>query len=62
MPDLFQKFEKPFSEHPVPERFTFPFYYDPHPLSLEAARLLQEYLKSQSDFEHNFGLEKGQFE
>lgn len=60
MPDLFQKFEKPFSEHPVPERFTFPFYYDPHPLSLEAARLLQEYLKSQSDFEHNFGLEKGQ--
>lgn len=60
MPDLFQKFEKPFSEYPVPERFTFPFYYDPHPLSLEAARLLQEYLKNQTDFEHNFGLEKGQ--
>ncbi|WP_264509742.1 RluA family pseudouridine synthase [Flavobacterium sp. N1719] len=59
MPDLFQKFEKPFSEHPIPERFTFPFYYDPHPLSLEAARLLQEYLKSQSDFEHNFGLDDG---
>ncbi|RXR23017.1 RluA family pseudouridine synthase [Flavobacterium stagni] len=60
MPDLFQKFEKPFSEHPVPERFTFPFYYDPHPLSLEAARLLQEYLKNQTDFEHNFGLNEGQ--
>lgn len=60
MPDLFQKFEKPFSEHPIPERFTFPFYYDPHPLSLEAARLLQEYLKNQTDFEHNFGLEGGQ--
>ena len=60
VPDLFQKFEKPFSEYPIPERFTFPFFYDPHPLSLEAVRLLQEYLKNQSDFEHNFGLEEGQ--
>lgn len=39
-----------------PPRFTFPFSYDPHPLSLVAARELQQYLAQQQDFDHNFGL------
>ncbi|MCP4438430.1 MAG: RluA family pseudouridine synthase [Aureispira sp.] len=41
----------------LPEKFTFPFYYQPHPLSLLAANKLQEHLKTQTDWEHNFGLD-----
>ena len=40
----------------LPEKFTFPFYYEPHPLSILAAEDLQTYLKHQTDFVHNFGL------
>jgi tRNA pseudouridine32 synthase/23S rRNA pseudouridine746 synthase len=39
-----------------PERFTFPFYYEPHPLSKIAAAELQHYLETQTDLDHNFGL------
>lgn len=42
----------------LPERFTFPFYYDPHPLALIAAKELQNYLNSQQEWDHNFGLEQ----
>jgi len=44
----------------LPEKFTFPFYYDPHELSKIAAQELQDYLQSQTDFEHNFGLDEVQ--
>jgi tRNA pseudouridine32 synthase/23S rRNA pseudouridine746 synthase len=40
----------------LPERFTFPFYYEPHPLASMAAAELQHYLETQTDLEHNFGL------
>lgn len=40
----------------VPEKFTFPFYYQPHLLAKIAANELQDYLKIQTDFKHNFGL------
>lgn len=40
----------------LPERFTFPFYYDPHPLSVLAANELQQHLTSQTKWQHNFGL------
>ncbi|WP_225035759.1 RluA family pseudouridine synthase [Winogradskyella sp. SM1960] len=41
----------------LPEQFTFPFYYTPHPLCIVAAEELKTYLKTQTDFEHNFGLD-----
>lgn len=44
----------------LPEKFTFPFYYEPHPLSKIAATELQNYLETQTDWEHNFGLKDGQ--
>ena len=44
----------------LPAKFTFPFYYDPHPIALKAAEKLKEYLSVQNDFEHNFGLLEGQ--
>ncbi|WP_044222139.1 RluA family pseudouridine synthase [Chitinophaga pinensis] len=40
----------------LPERFTFPFYYEPHPLTRIAAAELQHYLETQTDLDHNFGL------
>ena len=39
-----------------PERFTFPFYYEPHPLTKIAAADLQRYLETQTELDHNFGL------
>ncbi|QHS59171.1 RluA family pseudouridine synthase [Chitinophaga agri] len=44
----------------LPERFTFPFYYEPHPLTRLAAAELQHYLETQTDLEHNFGLDASQ--
>ncbi|QEC42495.1 RNA pseudouridine synthase [Pseudobacter ginsenosidimutans] len=40
----------------LPERFTFPFYYEPHPLAKIAVSELQHYLETQTDLDHNFGL------
>lgn len=42
---------------PLPERFTFPFYYEPHPLTRIAAAELQHYLTAQTELDHNFGLD-----
>lgn len=44
----------------LPHAFTFPFYYQPHPLSLLAANELQDYLENQFDANHNFGLNEEQ--
>ncbi len=60
MARLFQHFKTPIISLSLPEKFTFPFYYEPHPLSIIAAKELQEYLETQTDWEHNFGLEEGQ--
>ncbi len=40
----------------LPTLFTCPFYYEPHPLSLLATADLQQYLSTQTDWVHNFGL------
>ena len=53
---LFQFFQQDISGITLPEKFTFPFYYEPHELSKIAAKALQDYLETQTDFEHNFGL------
>lgn len=56
MSNLFQPFQQNIPGILLPEKFTFPFYYEPHELSVIAANELQNYLERQSDFEHNFGL------
>lgn len=58
--ELFQPFKSNISAIPLPEKFTFPFYYEPHELSIIAANELQNYLETQTDFEHNFGLDEKQ--
>jgi tRNA pseudouridine32 synthase/23S rRNA pseudouridine746 synthase len=39
----------------LPERFTFPFHYTPHPLALQAVASLQNHLQTQTDWQHDFG-------
>jgi tRNA pseudouridine32 synthase / 23S rRNA pseudouridine746 synthase len=38
----------------LPERFTYPFYYEPHPLAKIAAGNLQAYLEANNNLGHNF--------
>jgi len=53
----FQYFKTDISGIELPEKFTFPFYYEPHYLAKIATEEIQEYLESQTDFKHNFGLD-----
>ncbi|WP_422359573.1 pseudouridine synthase [Reichenbachiella sp.] len=42
---------------PLPEQFTYPFFYEPHPLCKLAAEQLQNTLKNQTDWQHDFGID-----
>lgn len=44
----------------VPEKFTFPFYYEPHELTKIAVSHLQNYLDNEFSADHNFGLDGDQ--
>ena len=52
----FTSFKTSIDGYALPERFTFPFYYEPHPLCLLAAEELQAHLETQEQWQHNFGL------
>lgn len=56
--DFFTRFEESIEGYTLPERFTFPFYYEPHPLSLLAAQTLQSYIENHIEAQHDFGFEK----
>jgi len=60
--DCFIPFEESMDSYVLPEKFTFPFYYEPHPLSLLAANKLQDYLEHQTDWEHKFYTKEGDTE
>lgn len=45
---------------PLPEWFTFPFLYTPHPLSLQAVAELRAYLEGEPDWQHTFWTEAEQ--
>lgn len=53
----FTLFNTSIESYALPEKFTFPFFYQPHPLCELAAKELQDYLLTQTDWYHNFGLE-----
>lgn len=55
-PSYFTRFKSSLEGIQLPEKFTFPFYYEPHPLAKLAAGELQEYL-STLELDHNFGLD-----
>ena len=53
----FTPFKASIDTYILPEKFTFPFYYDPHPLCLLAIEELQQYLQTQVEWHHPFGIE-----
>jgi len=53
----FTAFQSSIDDYDLPERFTFPFHYDPHPLCILAAEELQAHIQSQTDWKHDFGME-----
>ncbi|NOH80394.1 RNA pseudouridine synthase [Vibrio sp. RE86] len=53
--NLFTRFENSISEYSLPSKFTFPFYYTPHPLCVLAAEQLQQHLSTQQEWQHDFG-------
>lgn len=52
----FTHFSDTITGYDLPKAFTFPFYYDPHPLCELAAKQLQQHLQTQTLWQHNFGL------
>ncbi len=56
-PDCFTPFQSDISSITLPLRFTYPFCYDPHPLSVIAALELQTHLTTQTQWTHPFGLD-----
>lgn len=56
IPSFFHPFSSEKALPEKPELFTFPFCYEPDELSKIAVAQVQEYLESQQDFVHNFGL------
>jgi len=57
VPAAFHPFTSPVSTLELPTQFTFPFFYEPHPIARLAAESLQQYLLTQKDWIHNFGLD-----
>ncbi len=53
---MFTPFQSPIGGIALPERFTFPFCYEAHPLCILAAQELQSKLQVTADWQHNFGL------
>lgn len=58
---MFTAFKSPIDHIVLPERFTFPFYYEPHALAELAAKELQEHIQN-TDFDYHFGLVEGKGE
>ncbi|MUK62829.1 RNA pseudouridine synthase [Aliivibrio fischeri] len=52
----FTSFTQSIDSYTLPEKFTFPFCYEPHPLCELAAEELQRHLETQQEWHHNFGL------
>ena len=54
---MLHRFTTSINDIPLPERFTYPFCYTPHPLCKLAAQEVQDYLNRQTQWKHE--LEQG---
>ncbi len=55
--NLFTRFNSDISHYSLPDKFTYPFYYQPHPLCVVAAEQLQQHLETQTEWKHDFGVD-----
>ncbi|MFY0626967.1 MAG: RluA family pseudouridine synthase [Reichenbachiella sp.] len=55
--DYFKKLDGLDPDISPPSKFTYPFFYEPHPLCVLAVGKLQKYLETQNDWDHDFGIE-----
>jgi len=55
--ECFVKFEKEIEISELPDKFNFPFYYEPHPIALLAAKELQVYIENYTEWKNCFGLD-----
>ncbi|MEP2023649.1 MAG: pseudouridine synthase [Reichenbachiella sp.] len=55
---LFTRFHENIDGIELPKQFTYPFFYEPHPLCLMAAKQLQKHLLEQKDWQHDFGIDR----
>ncbi len=53
----FKYFNESIDSISLPKKFTYPFYYEPHELSLIAAKELQNHLLTQNNWSHDFGID-----
>lgn len=51
-------FKKPVSHIALPEKFTYPFHYTPHPLCVLAAEEVKEYIASRKEWQEELALGK----
>ena len=58
--NLFTPFNTAIDGFSLPDKFTFPFFYQPHPLCELAAQELQQHLAEQTDWQHDFGIDGNQ--
>lgn len=56
-PNFFTPFIKSIAKYHLPEYFNLTQGNEPHPLCVLAAEELQEYILTQTEWQHNFGLE-----
>lgn len=54
----FTKFKSDINNISLPEKFTYPFYYIPHPLAKIAMEELKTEIKENSSWNHNFGFKE----
>lgn len=47
---LWHSFKQDISKKVIPEKFTYPFHYEPHALAQKAAAQLQEHIETQDWF------------
>jgi tRNA pseudouridine32 synthase/23S rRNA pseudouridine746 synthase len=56
-PSHFRRFQTSIHGITLPGKFAYPMHYEPHEIALIAAQELQYYLKTQTSWEHDFGME-----
>ncbi|HPM12802.1 MAG TPA: RluA family pseudouridine synthase [Bacteroidales bacterium] len=53
----FFTFNEPIDTNELPQQFTYPFYYTPHKLCIQALKQLQQFILAYPHWNHDFGID-----